>query len=655
MTESLEKNGLCKRLIEAARRDALTWGDRTAIGEAIACLTEGAVVGLEERLGNLIAQRNEKRIYVAGPMTGIEKLNFPAFDAAAEELRGEGWHVENPADHGAIDGVEWADYLRFDISKLVTCRAIYLLPGWSQSKGALLEVSVARALELEVLHAPGAEPLSHSRGSSAGYEVGFGHGVRFAEENLTDKDVVESDLKYQAMAYAPTDGAAIELLIRHDSWWAAKKCGEGEDLARWECPCIGHWVDFNGGGWSWTGLMGVPVGWRHLDATRAVRSEIDLVPEGVNPRAPVLWVSGEQLWAHSNPKGKYSGRNIPARKSPGGKFTMPLYAETSSADLAVSSKVWTVIGPDGSRFTGNSPQRAAREANRHRLHADPKKVAEFEAVMRRVEKDAEAETARMLAEHGTLSCSACGGSGHVADALAPVTIAGSPLRPRVVGVARDAEFDRGLFVCLDLKPSDDDLRALHDALRRSPSSKLEAVRPPATICSAKPPNAITASIVRDDGGERPAFCLMVAYRSLVDAESALALISDDQPKGEPKLLPRVLGVGRAEAGEGGVSLFLERVPSDDDLRELHVALRQSPGISRVAPSVLVMFMPLIARQLGEWQASDGSVLWWAWNGRVSGWAKESPWIGTPGDVDWPGYHTHWTPNDGTFRKSEVLA
>ena len=40
-----------------------------------------------------------------------------------------------------------------------------------------------------------------------------------------------------------------------------------------------------------------------------------------------------------------------------------------------------------------------------------------------------------------------------------------------------------------------------------------------------PPNAITASVMRDDGGEAPAFCLMAAYRSEKDAMDAFALIA----------------------------------------------------------------------------------------------------------------------------------
>lgn len=110
------------------------------------------------RIVSLTADRT-MRVYIAGPMTGLPEFNFPAFNAMAEVLRADGWHVENPAEHGHVDGAEWADYLRYDISRLSTCSAMMLLPGWSSSRGARLEVSIARELGHELLFAAGAEPL----------------------------------------------------------------------------------------------------------------------------------------------------------------------------------------------------------------------------------------------------------------------------------------------------------------------------------------------------------------------------------------------------------------------------------------------------------------------------------------------------------------
>lgn len=98
------------------------------------------------------------RVYVAGPMTGIAEHNFPAFNAAASALRAAGWHVENPADHGVIEGATWADYMHSDVCMLASCCAIHLLPGWSKSRGAVLEAHIAHALGMQFQFAEGAEP-----------------------------------------------------------------------------------------------------------------------------------------------------------------------------------------------------------------------------------------------------------------------------------------------------------------------------------------------------------------------------------------------------------------------------------------------------------------------------------------------------------------
>ena len=43
-----------------------------------------------------------------------------------------------------------------------------------------------------------------------------------------------------------------------------------------------------------------------------------------------------------------------------------------------------------------------------------------------------------------------------------------------------------------------------------------------------------------------------------------------------------------------------------------------------------------ARPLDEWHEDFGDVLWWRFP------VDEPPYVGTPLDTDWPGYHTHWT-------------
>lgn len=88
-----------------------------------------------------------KRIYIAGPMTGIPEFNYPAFNAETKRLRALGYHVENPAENPTCDG--WADYMRAAITQLVSCNAIVLLPKWDTSKGAKLEYHIAMELGIK--------------------------------------------------------------------------------------------------------------------------------------------------------------------------------------------------------------------------------------------------------------------------------------------------------------------------------------------------------------------------------------------------------------------------------------------------------------------------------------------------------------------------
>lgn len=90
------------------------------------------------------------KLYVSGPMTGIEEFNFPMFNAAAATLREAGYEVENPADKGIIEGWEWEDYLRYDIKVLMDCDGVAQLHGWGNSRGARLEADVARSLSMPV-------------------------------------------------------------------------------------------------------------------------------------------------------------------------------------------------------------------------------------------------------------------------------------------------------------------------------------------------------------------------------------------------------------------------------------------------------------------------------------------------------------------------
>ncbi len=89
--------------------------------------------------------------YIAGPMTGIDQFNKPAFDAAARRLRETGGIVINPADNfGGNQTLKHPEYMRYSIHQLLICSDVYMLAGWMNSTGARVEYEVAMSLGLAV-------------------------------------------------------------------------------------------------------------------------------------------------------------------------------------------------------------------------------------------------------------------------------------------------------------------------------------------------------------------------------------------------------------------------------------------------------------------------------------------------------------------------
>lgn len=94
------------------------------------------------------------RLYLAGPMTGMPDHDHQAFRVVAGRLRAEGHDVICPADD--FDGdrsLPWQTYLGEAVRQVTTADAVAVLPDWSRSKGARLEVRVAHALGLPVIDA----------------------------------------------------------------------------------------------------------------------------------------------------------------------------------------------------------------------------------------------------------------------------------------------------------------------------------------------------------------------------------------------------------------------------------------------------------------------------------------------------------------------
>ena len=117
-------------------------------------------------------------VYTSGPMTCHPNLNEPAFRAAEHVAWAAGAEPLTPHDlmphaHPGKCAPVYGDsrpgdhdggcYLRGDLAAMLDkATSLYVLPGWSRSRGAQIEVLIARLLRIPIEYHPDAE-----RGGSA--------------------------------------------------------------------------------------------------------------------------------------------------------------------------------------------------------------------------------------------------------------------------------------------------------------------------------------------------------------------------------------------------------------------------------------------------------------------------------------------------------
>ena len=114
-------------------------------------------------------------VYISGPMAGYDGLNEVAFRAAAQTILDRGDaplvpHDIEPHQHpgrecAPVYGAEATEgghdggcYLRADLADMLkVADSLYLLPGWSRSRGAQIEVLIARLMHIPIEYHPDAE------------------------------------------------------------------------------------------------------------------------------------------------------------------------------------------------------------------------------------------------------------------------------------------------------------------------------------------------------------------------------------------------------------------------------------------------------------------------------------------------------------------
>jgi hypothetical protein len=90
------------------------------------------------------------KIYISGKITGIEEEAFKRFEFAETNLKIAGFDVVNPMKLEHNHDKSWEAYMRECIIALMSCDAIFMLSNYYQSKGAMIELALAKELGMKV-------------------------------------------------------------------------------------------------------------------------------------------------------------------------------------------------------------------------------------------------------------------------------------------------------------------------------------------------------------------------------------------------------------------------------------------------------------------------------------------------------------------------
>lgn len=92
------------------------------------------------------------KIYLSGKISGLPICEaIKNFESAENQLKGLATIV-NPMRLKHDHDKSWGSYMKEDIKALMDCDAIAMLPNYEESKGALIELNLAKSLGFEIIY-----------------------------------------------------------------------------------------------------------------------------------------------------------------------------------------------------------------------------------------------------------------------------------------------------------------------------------------------------------------------------------------------------------------------------------------------------------------------------------------------------------------------
>lgn len=93
------------------------------------------------------------KIYISGKISGTDLTETrKCFAAAAKVMKRIGVEPINPLENGLSEHDSWEAHMLKDIADLLQCKAIYMLQGWQDSKGACIEHYIATKIGMHIMY-----------------------------------------------------------------------------------------------------------------------------------------------------------------------------------------------------------------------------------------------------------------------------------------------------------------------------------------------------------------------------------------------------------------------------------------------------------------------------------------------------------------------
>jgi len=96
--------------------------------------------------------QNSKKVYISGKITGIESDAEIMFSKAEEILKKDYQAVINPMKLNHEHDKSWESYMRVCIKALCDCDVVFALTNHLDSRGARVELEIAKYLGLEIIY-----------------------------------------------------------------------------------------------------------------------------------------------------------------------------------------------------------------------------------------------------------------------------------------------------------------------------------------------------------------------------------------------------------------------------------------------------------------------------------------------------------------------